>query len=409
MRIVLIEVGGPRRSPAWTAYLDEAGRFAMPSVGLLSLAALVRPHDEVRILDEKVDGEVETVDADVVGISFKSMYAKRAYALADRLRDHGTKVVLGGIHASLQAAEASQHADAVVVGEGEGVWRTLLDEVEAGKLRAIYRSGDVHLPLDALPRLPVSLTNHSRYMCHSLQSARGCSFTCEFCPTRAMFGDGYRLRDPQTVMSEVRELIGIEDKPVFFTDNVFGAGDMAFIDQLTRGLHSAGVRYAVICDWMAMSRDLARMLARRGCSLVGINLTGRMEPEEESAVDALHDAGLAMWGYLMFGFEEDTPDVFERAIQRIRRHNFVSVAITLLTPFPGTPMTNRITREGRVHSADCDLLDQNHLLFAPKRMTSEQLQQGYDFACCELADLLGFHRAVAAMSDEEHFKGDAAT
>jgi len=182
---------------------------------------------------------------------------------------------------------------------------------------------------------------------------------------------------------------------------VFGAGERMFIDRLTSELCSDRVRYAVICDWLAMNGDLASLLAQRGCSLVGINLTGREEPAEEAAVKAVHDAGLPMWGYLMFGFEEDTADVFERAIKRIRQYGFVSVAITLLTPFPGTPMTRRIVQEGRFRSADPDLLDQNHLLFVPRQMTVEQLKQGYDFVCNELKDLLGFHRAVAAMADHE--------
>jgi radical SAM superfamily enzyme YgiQ (UPF0313 family) len=398
MRILLVEVGTPRNSFAWTAYFDDHGRFAMPSVGLLSLASLARPTDEVRIVDEKVAGEVDTVDADLVGISFKSMYARRAYALADRLRRQGLKVVLGGIHASLQPEQAAAHADAVVVGEGEALWRQVLDDLEAGKPRAIYRTPATPLPLDSLPRLPVRLVDHTRYMCHSTQSARGCSFTCEFCPTRTMFGEGYRLRNPDTVMSEVREMVALADKPVFFTENVFGAGDRPYIDELTSRLQASGVRYAVICDWLAMSPDLAGLLADRGCGLVGINLTGRPEPAEEAALEAIHAAGLPMWGYLMFGFEEDEPDVFRRAVERIRRYGIVSVALTVLTPYPGTPMAARMEHEGRVFGRDSDLFDQNHVLFEPKHMNSRELEQGYAYVCQELDDLLGFHRAVEAMN-----------
>lgn len=398
MKIILVEVGTERDSFAWSAYFDTRGRFAMPSVGLLSLASLARPADEVRIIDEKVAAEVDSLDADVVGISFKSMYAKRAYALADRLRGQGVKVVLGGIHASLQPDQAAPHADVVVVGEGEAVWRQVLNDIEAGTQRTIYRPPQHPLKLDTLPRLPVGLVDHPRYMCHSTQSARGCSFTCEFCPTRTMFGAGYRLRDPDTVISEVREMVAIEDKPVFFTENVFGAGDPSYIDRLTRGLQASGVRYAVLCDWLAMSPELARVLADRGCGLVGINMTGRAEAAEEAALQSLHAAGLPIWGYLMFGFEEDEPDVFERAVDRARRYDMVSVALTIMTPYPGTPLGDRMARDDRVFSDDSDLFDQNHVLIRPRHMSTRELEQGYAYACHELRDRLGFHRAVDAMT-----------
>jgi radical SAM superfamily enzyme YgiQ (UPF0313 family) len=403
MRIALVEAGEPRDSFAWSAYFDEQGRFAMPSVGLLSLASLARPSDEVRLIDEKVAGGVDSVDADLVGISFKSMYARRAYALADRLRRQGTKVVLGGIHASLQPEQAAAHADVVVVGEGEAVWRQVLDDVDAGTQLPLYRPPQHPLRLDSLPRLPVALVDHPRYMCHSTQSARGCSFTCEFCPTRAMFGAGYRLRNLDTALSEVREMVALEDKPVFFTENVFGAGDRVYIDELTRGLQASGVRYAVLCDWLAMSPELAGLLADRGCGLVGINLTGRAEPAEEAALDALHAAGLPVWGYLMFGFEEDEPDVFERAVARVRRYDMVSVALTVMTPYPGTPLGERMERDGRVLGHDSDLFDQNHVLIHPRHMTRRELEQGFAYASHELRDVLGFHRAVEAI-DRPHLQ-----
>jgi radical SAM superfamily enzyme YgiQ (UPF0313 family) len=319
--------------------------------------------------------------------------------MADRLRAQGIKVVIGGVHASLQPEEAARHADAVVVGEGEAVWRTVLDEVEGHRNRSIYRAPAERLRLDSLPRLPVGLIEHERYMCYSLQSARGCSFTCEFCPTRTMFGDGYRLRDVDTVMSEVNELMAMARKPVLFTENVFGAGDADYVDALTRRLSDARVPYGVLCDWMSVKPEMSGLLAKRGCRLVGINMTGRPEPAEEAALRAMHEAGLALWGYMMFGFEEDTPDVFQGAIEKVRRYNVVSVAMTVLAPYPGTPMAGRIDRDGRIFGRDTDLYDQGHVLFEPRHMTSKDLQQGYDYACGELADLIGFHKAVAAMEE----------
>jgi radical SAM superfamily enzyme YgiQ (UPF0313 family) len=401
MKIVLLEVGVPRACASWSEYFDGRSRFAMPSAGLVSLASLVRPQDQVSILDEKVSGPVEPLDVDLVGISFKSMYAKHAYATADRLRTRGVKVVLGGIHATLQPDQAAEHADVVVVGEGESVWPKVLDDVERGQHQPIYRAPERPPPLEQLPRQRVELVDHRHYMCHALQSARGCSFTCEFCPTRSIVGDGYRLRSVDAVVEDVVRLLAIADKPVFFTENVFGAGDFGFIEELTRRLLAIQARYAVVCDWMLMSPELAQLLARHGCCLVGINMTGRQEPAEEAALRAIYQAGIPIWGYVMFGFEEDGPEVFQGAVDKVHRYDLPSVAFTVLAPYPGTPMGERLKREGRVFDHDTDLYDQGHVLFHPRHMTSAELRQGYVYACRELHDRLGFDRAVEALMSHE--------
>ena len=159
MKIYLVEAGHATPSLAWNAWSADDGRFAAPSAGLVSLASLVRKHDQVEIIDEKVDGPVETLDADLVGISFKTMYAARAYELADSLRKQGTKVVLGGLHASLCPDEAAEHADIVVVGEAESVWPQLLDDVENGTEQPLYKASTPP-PIDSLPCQRVELLNH---------------------------------------------------------------------------------------------------------------------------------------------------------------------------------------------------------------------------------------------------------
>ncbi|MDH5493049.1 MAG: cobalamin-dependent protein [Myxococcales bacterium] len=397
MRIILIELGSPRETISWTSWIDAEGRFAMPAVGLISIASQTRPQDEIVFIDEKVSPLPESLDADLVAISFKTMECARAYRLADSLRAEGRRVVLGGVHVSLMPEEAAAHADAVIVGEGEGLWARVLDEIERGEHRPIYRPSE-QTRLAELPRQRVELIDHPRYMAHGLQSARGCSFTCEFCPTRGIFGSGYRLRDIDALLEEVEALLAIEDKPIFFTENVFGAGDPEFISRLTQALKARSIRYGAICDWFMLTPTTVRLLEEGGCGLVCVNTTGRDEPKEIAALEAFYEAGIPIWGYFMFGFEEDDPSVFERAIERARRYDIVTATLTVLTPFPGTPMASRLAAEGRIFSDDLSLYDHGHVHFEPKQMSAEALTQGFDHVCSELSDRLRFDAAVRVLA-----------
>jgi len=371
----------------------------MAAAGLVSLASLVRPGDEVSIIDEKVSGPVGDIEADVVGLSFKSMYARRAYRLADRLRARGIKVVAGGVHVSSCVEEAAAHVDVVVTGEGEGVWRTVLHDLERGKHHPVYHASMLRQPLDRLPPQPAHLLATERYMVHALQTARGCSFTCEFCPTRSIFGDGYRLRDLDAVVADAERFVAADPRPVFFTENVFGAGHRPFVDALTRRLSERHIEFAAICDWFVVNRPLVEVMARNGIGLVGINMTGRDEPKEEAAIAAFHEAGIPIWGYFMFGFEEDDPGVFEGAVAKVRRYDVRCVTPTVLAPYPGTPMAQRLEHEGRIFDHDTDLLDQHHVVFEPKNMSPDELRQGYEYVCRELEPLLSFDRAIEALRD----------
>lgn len=395
MKITLIDAGHPTDSLAWSAWKTGSGRFGVPTVGLVSLASLSRPDDEVTIIDEKTGAAADGVEADLVGISFKTMYAARAYELADSFRAKGTTVALGGLHASLCPDEAGRHADIVVVGEGEAVWPQILADVESGNAKSLYRSPQPPAAIDRLPEQKIDLLRHESYFMHGVQTARGCSLDCEFCPTRAMFGAGFRLRDPEAVCGEIRRLLRIEDKPVLFTDDVFGAGNAEYITKLTGCLKETGARYGVICDLKMLSPGIVGDLARSGCKAMCINMPGTCSPEELAAIRGIQAQGIAVWGYFMFGFEFHKPDVFPRTIEFVEKCGIRHVSLTILAPYPGTPMGERLAREGRIISRDLSLYDQAHVVFKPANMTPAQLEKGF-------ADVVG---AMNNLCNLEHLAG----
>ncbi len=396
MKVALVEAGGPLESPSWEVWAGPDGRFASPSVGLVSLASLVRDGDEVTIVDEKVSGPADGIEADLVGISYKTMYAPRAYRLADALRAKGTKVVLGGLHATLCPDEAAEHADIVVRGEGEAVWPKVLEDAANGSFQPLYRCPAPPAPVDGLPRQRVELIDHGRYLLHSVQSSRGCSLDCEFCPTRAMFGKGFRLRRVDDVADEVERLMVIEKKPLLFSDDVFGAGNPDFIEKLTGRLKEMSVEYAVICDLRMLNPRVVRCLAESGCRVMTLNMPGSCLPVEAAAVRTIQAHGIDVWGYFMFGFEFHGPDLFRRVTDFVKGCGIKHVSLTLMTPYPGTPMGMRFEKEGRILSRDWELYDQSHVVFRPAGMTPEQLAEGFEYCREEIGDRCGIAGRVAS-------------
>lgn len=397
VKVILIDVAQKDKSLAWQPWVDSKGRFAMPSVGLISIASLVPDEDDVSIIDEKVEEvtlDPASIQADLIGLSYKTMYAKRAYALADAFRARGITVVMGGIHATLQYEEALPHANAVVIGEGETQWPKVINDFKNNTLHDLYSAPNPPTPIDVLPVQRYELLNNKKYITHAIHSARGCSFACEFCPTKIMFGEGCRLRNADSVLEECKCLLEIEEKPIFFTENIFGAGNLHYIKNITGRLKAIGACYAVICDWIMVSPELVKILTAHQCSLVMINMTGRRTKEEEKAISELRSAGIAVWGYVMFGFEEDTPDVFQGAIDMARKYELSCISITVLAPYPNTPMGIRLKNENRIITFDTDLYDQSHVIIEPKQMTLDELMIGYKLVCQELEDIISFPKAL---------------
>src|SRR5262249_183448 len=153
----------------------------IPTLTIPYIAGLTPPHWTVRFADDNY-GEVDGMPAaDLVGISVNTMSAQRAYALADRYRARGTRVVLGGWHVTFRPEEAAAHADAVVVGEADDVWSAVLGDAERGALRPRYVSRN-DTDLARYPGVRRDLLNGRRYFTRNLvQATRGCPYRCTFC------------------------------------------------------------------------------------------------------------------------------------------------------------------------------------------------------------------------------------
>ena len=180
--------------------------------------------------------------------------------------------MLGGLHATACPEEVTVHVDAVVVGEGEPVWRQVLADAEAGRLQRIYRADQpFDLAESPIPRFDL-LTQPRRRPRLTLQTQRGCPFACDFCGASRLLG-GFREKPTANLLREIEAVAALVPDPLLelADDNTFaGTRDFA---PLFEALDHSGASYFTEADWRLGERpDLLQNLARSGCVqvLVGI-------------------------------------------------------------------------------------------------------------------------------------------
>jgi hypothetical protein len=320
------------------------------------LAALTPSHWEVRILDEELEAIPAGVTADLVGITALCTTIDRAYRIADSFRARNMRVVLGGPYVTYNVEEALAHADSVVIGEAEHVWKDLLDHCERGTLERTYHSATpTAFNNSPLPRW--NLIDTARLAALPVQVSRGCPFHCDFCLVSEMFGQAMRYRDIDNIVAEVRSL---PKKTVFLVDDNLTA-NKAFARELMKRLAPLGIAW--ICQAsveIAEFPDLLADMAAAGCMhmLVGfesVNEASLAEAHKRQnsigryaeAIQRIHRSGIQVNASMIVGFDNDTLGEFDRIREFLHASGLWYVNLNLLDAIPGTALHGRIAAQGR--------------------------------------------------------------
>jgi len=367
--------------------------FPFPILGLTLLAALFPKTYEVKIINEVIEKVDFNADVDLVGITGLTCVIKRAYAIADRFRERGVKVILGGVHPSLLAEEAKEHADSVFIGEAEGMLEKILQDFEAGELKPYYKNREwSDLKGIPLPRRDLLGKHYSPFF-KAVETTRGCPNRCEFCSVPTINGKRYRIRPLEEVDQELSAIIKKRGEYLFLADdNVTAREDYAL------GLFEVFKRHEV--KWMgfttikiAMNEGLLRKARESGCislfigfeSLLQENLDGVSKQfvnakELSNWVKTIQRHQIGIHGSFIFGFDGDDPTIFKKTVEFVQKNNMELPSFSILTPFPGTLLQKRLEEEGRIFDRDWSHYDMSHVVYKPKKMTVQELQEGYLWA-----------------------------
>jgi len=388
MNILLIH---PKMTHGPVIYEDRgtvwARLFSNPELTLPAVAATIPKKYNVEIIHENFEDINYSNHFDIVGISCFTLFAKQVYEIADKFRNMGIPVVLGGYHPSALPKEAKQHADSVVIGEAEYNFPRLLKDLEKNRLKPFYYANKMVEGKD-IPPLRRELLKY-KFLIDGMRITRGCPYKCDFCSITYFFKHSYRKRPIKNVIKELKSL---SCKHVYFHDaNLTVDADYCI------KLFKAMIKEKINKKWFANGNiyflgnnekflDLAK---QSGCigwttgfeSILQKSLDSVNKPENRvekyvSWIKNIKKYGMVINGLFIFGFDEDTSDVFEKTIEALNHLEVDAGEFNILTPLPGTPLFNKMEKEGRILTKDWSRYTQTEVVFQPKNMSPKELHEG---------------------------------
>lgn len=362
--------------------------------GLLIIAALLPKNIDVKLIDENFDPINYNEDFDLVAVATPTtQQANQAYKIADGFRKRGIKVLIGGIHATVLPEEAKQHADSVVVGEVEPVWKEFMEDFLSGNIKPFYRSSG-SFDLRKSPRPRYELLTSKNYKMVWIQSSRGCPFDCEFCVASKIYGVKFRHKDISQVIGEIAAVRKIWKNSVkigFSDDNLFV--DRKYALELVKAMASLGIRWFAQCDIsIGKEKDFLSLLRKSGCELLFIGIESahkgslyeinknrikaRFFDKYKEYIKNIQSHGIGVMGAFVVGLDGDDLSIFDKTSDFIIDNKMYASQITILTPLPGTRLRERLEKENRVLSGRWDNYTFGDVNFMPRKMTPVQLQKG---------------------------------
>lgn len=322
------------------------------------LARLTPPDVELAFYDDRLEAIPFDEPTDLVALTAETFTAKRAYQIAARYRRRGIPVVMGGYHPTLLPEEAGHFVDSVVLGDAENLWQEIVRDARAGQLKPKYQSTTLPALNGILPDRSIFPKNRYRSL-RLVQFGRGCRYACDFCSIHAYYGGAVYQRCLEDVMAEIPEIQ--QSYLLFVDDNLFVQEAQA--EALFRALAPLKVRW--VCQTsidLAKNSRLLDLMARSGCiavfigfeSLEEANLTQMRKKwnlkhgDFASAVRQFYEHGIMVCGSFVFGYDHDTPEVFDHTLEFALRSRLVLAQFNPLIPTPGTRLYTRLQAEGRL-------------------------------------------------------------
>ena len=366
----------------------------LPPLSLATIAGLTPRQHTVRVLNDLVENIDFSEKWDLVGLTAMTTQAERAYQIADEFRRRGTKVVMGGIHVSMMAQEAKQHADAIVIGEAENIWADLLTDCENGRLKDFYQDTNrPDLKDTVLPRWEsLNMAVYTRQLGAKLPmmpiaTTRGCPYGCHFCAVTKFSGQTYRIRPVANVINEIKATGA--NQFFFVDDNI--AANPNYARELFGALQDMDVSWISQASTTILKNpDLLDRAAQAGCfalfigietlnqaSLAGAHKSFNKTELYEELIGRMRKAGITPMLSFIFGFDQDLEDQFAVTTQFLSKNRVGSAIFWILTPAPGTDLYTDMERAGRILTKNWSIYDGTHMVFQPKTSCQVDLQNRY--------------------------------
>lgn len=371
---------------------------SLPSLGLLTLAGMTPEDVEVSYVDVPDPGALTELpeNYDAVAISSFTAQIKEAYKLADRYRAAGVKVLMGGLHVTARPDEALQHADSVLLGEGESLWPKMIADLKANRLQPRYDARQLNFDLALSPMPRFDLLKVENYNRLTVQTQRGCPYNCNFCGASIRLNPRFKTKPVNRVIDEIHRIKAMWPHPFieFADDNTFA--DKVHGRKLVQALIPEGLRWFTETD-ISIARDpqLLAMMKDAGCAQILIGLESpissgldglehkanwklKQRENYQRAIETIQDAGITVNGCFVLGLDGQDRTSFDAVFDFVRASGLYEVQITVMTAFPNAPLYDRLNVAGRLLDVmaweSCTLFDVNYV---PQQMSVVELETGF--------------------------------
>jgi len=379
MQILLI-------SPAINDQKRTNKGLMIPQLALYILEGLTPPEHTIKIIEEEAEKIDLDFPCDLVGISCMTANAPRAYELCREFKKRGKTVVLGGIHPTILPDEALQYADCVVIGEAEGVWKTLLHDFEQNQLKPTYHQASPNLE-------PYILKDYNKIIKNRLfnlipiLTTKGCPYNCDFCCVSKIYGNTVRHLPISNIVRDIKES-GAKNF-IFLDDNIIG--DTHYAKALFEAIKPLKINWVgqASISLLVNDNEMLQLASESGCKSLFMGIESISEQQLkvmkkamkeinllEQALRKIKKAKILIHASMVFGFDHDHKDIFFQTFQFLMKNKVSTVSFNVLTPYPGTRIFEQLQREDRLMTTNWKYYDHNTVVFQPKNMTPVELQMG---------------------------------
>lgn len=365
--------------PKWQK-LDRQNEFILPPHGPVVMAAALPEYVDVEFFDENVQEIPFDTSVDLVGISMMlTGQVKRGWEIADRFRSMGVKVICGGISTMLHQEETMEHADSVFVGEVEGRLGEVFHDLENGQLKPVYDYLHSHPVIENVGTARREILDREMYNYKGIQmvdlvhASRGCRFNCYPCAVSYLGGRSFRPRPYDKV---VEELESIDNNRLFIVDN-----SLAQNKEWEKGLFKEMIplKKNWCCHPIENDPEVLDLAAQAGAWYVYQAIFDTSDYIRDR-VKRYKDHGIGVEGTILLGLDDHTEDSIKRLVDFLLEIDLDLAEFTVLTPFRHTRTFTDLESEGRILTYDWNKYTADKVVYQPKNMSPERLQELYYYA-----------------------------
>ncbi len=365
--------------PKW-AKLARQTEFHLPPHGPVVFAAALPDYVEIDFIDENLQ-EIDFDDSvDFVGISMMlTVQVKRGWQIADIYRKKGVRVIFGGIATMLHAEETMEHADSVFLGEAESRMEGVLEDFRKDNLKPCYNYIDDRPDIGLVGPARRDILDRNLYnykgvqMVDLVHASRGCRFNCYPCAVSYLGGRDFR---PRPIDRAIEEMAGIDNNRMFIVDNSL-AQNTQWEKDLFREMIPLKKKW---CSHPIEDKPEVLDLAARAGAWYVYQAVFDTSDYIKERIRRYHDHGIGVEGTILLGLDSHTEESIKELIDFLLEIELDLAEFTVLTPFPHTRAFTEIEQQGRILTYDWDKYSADRVVYQPKNMSPDKLQELLDYA-----------------------------